>query len=120
MKSILLIIFVWLSFLAAFVYVEIYAANDYTDDKYIIHDTIENKQNLQIDTISYIKTIDSLQTVINDIQLDIDKYQTHTDSIADELLVAQYKLKRIEYYVSISKGTNSKYLRGWILRVLED
>lgn len=68
----------------------------------------------------YIHTIDSLQIVVNDCQLDIDKYEVYTDSIADELLVANYKLERIRYYNSIAaNGNNIKFLRGWINRVLE-
>lgn len=69
---------------------------------------------------SYQKSNDSLQTVINDLQLDIDKYQFYTDSIADELLVSNYKLERIKYYNSIAKGNNLSFLRGWINRVINE
>lgn len=69
---------------------------------------------------SYQKSNDSLQTVINDLQLDIDKYQSYTDSIADELLVSNYKLERIKYYNSIAKGNNLSFLRGWINRVINE
>lgn len=81
-------------------------------------ETINNLQNIQIEIKLYRDTIDSLQNVINDMQLDIDNFQLHTDSIADELLVTQYKLKRIKYYNSIATGTNLKFLRGWVNRVL--
>lgn len=84
-------------------------------------DTVyETSSNIQIDVKLYKDSIDSLQNVINDIQLDIYKYETYTDSIADELLVAQYKLERVKYYNSIATGTNLKYLRGWLNRVLEE
>lgn len=39
----------------------------------------------------------------------------------EELFVAKYKLQRIKKYCDIvKKGNNSKYLRGWILRTLNN
>lgn len=92
--------------------------DDVTENNNI--EQVDNSNLIQIDTISYINTIDSLQNVINDIQLDIHNYQDYTDSIGAELLVAKYKLERVKYYNNIATGTNIKYLRGWINRVLAE
>lgn len=51
----------------------------------------------------------------------IDSLKYINDSIEEKLIVANIKLKRIEYYNNIAnKGNNIKYLRGWINRVLKE
>lgn len=74
-----------------------------------------NKVNDEIYDNNYnIKIIDSLNVVINN--------KTHLcDSLKEELDVANFKLKRIEYYNDIAaKNNNIKFLRGWINRVLDN
>ena len=78
----------------------------------------KNYYNNKIDSLNNV--IEILNNSIDDLQIDIDLYEHHTDSIADELLVAQYKLERIKYYNSIATGTQLKFLRGWINRVIND
>ena len=47
---------------------------------------------------------------------------TTADSLRAELFTANYKLGRIKEYCNIVKNNNSQlqFLRGWIIRVLED
>lgn len=48
-----------------------------------------------------------------------DSLRKENKRLNEKLLVQEYKLQRIREYIRISgKGNNSKYLRGWILRVL--
>lgn len=49
----------------------------------------------------------------------LNAYKADTN-ISAELFVAKYKLERIRYYNNIATGTNLKFLRGWINRVLNE
>lgn len=81
------------------------------------------KEQYITDTI-YIK--DSVD--IKQYELNIRNYNTIIKSLKDsivilneDLIVAKYKLGRIEEYNKIAgRGNNIKYLRGWINRVLND
>lgn len=87
-----------------------------------IEDSIENyineindlNENNKIKDSVYNKRIDSLLNSNYDLTL-------KTDSLKAEVLFRDLKLNRIRSYVEISKrGNNIKYLRGWILRVLNE
>lgn len=50
-----------------------------------------------------------------------DSLKLMQDTFGADLFVAKYKLARIQRYVNISKkGKNSKYLRGWVQRALDE
>lgn len=125
-KNLILLYFVGCAIMsgAKFIFSSCQPVKDNTP-QYSITDIVKAKEETKdsvekVLSAKYIHTIDSLQTVVNDCQLDIDKYEAYNDSIADELLVANYKLERIRYYNSIAgNGNNIKFLRGWINRVLE-
>lgn len=76
---------------------------------------------LQIrDSLRYSFVIDSLKLENNNLKTVIREAANETDSLNEELIVANYKLERIKYYNDIAKnGNNLKYLRGWINRVLQ-
>lgn len=87
-----------------------------------IEDSIENyineindlNENNKIKDSVYNKRIDSLLNSNYDLTL-------KTDSLKAEVLFRDLKLNRIRSYVEISKrGNNIKYLRCWILRVLNE
>lgn len=61
--------------------------------------------------------IDSLRTELAKTK---DSLRMIENNIGSDLFVANYKLGRIKYYNDIAKGTNIKYLRGWINRVLNE
>lgn len=61
--------------------------------------------------------IDSLKTELAKTK---DSLRMIENNIGSDLFVANYKLGRIKYYNDIAKGTNIKYLRGWIYRVLNE
>lgn len=77
-----------------------------------------------IERIVYINSVDTLivKDTIVDYRTDsIDSLRHINDSLNSKLFIANYKLKRVEYYNSVAaKGNNIKYLRGWINRVLSD
>ena len=51
----------------------------------------------------------------------LDSVEAVKDSIIMDLVVAKYKLNRIKEYNKIAaKGSNLKYLRGWINRVVNE
>lgn len=61
--------------------------------------------------VIYCTTIDS--TLVNKIQIE-------RDSLKTELFIANYKLARIDEYVKLSeRGSNYRFLGGWIRRVLD-
>ena len=70
----------------------------------IIVKNLVDKEKYNI-TVSNLHTCDSTNVVLR-----------------DELLIANYKLGRIQSYCDIVKRDNTqlKYLRGWISRVLEN
>lgn len=79
----------------------------------------------QRDEIVYLK--DKLATkpeVIYVTQIDSTKImqiQAERDSLKEELFIATYKLKRIKEYVKLSeRGTNHRFLAGWVNRVLDE
>ena len=86
--------------------------------------------NIKIDSVKilYDKEIDKLINIIKERDSVITKYKLQNidtnlfiDSINEELLVAKYKLERIEYYNKIAaKDNNIKFLRGWINRVIKE
>lgn len=88
------------------------ACNSYHVESHNINDI--NKEPIH-DTI-YIP-IDIVDTIyIND-----TIYFSNDDSLKTEILLRDYKLIRIKEYCRIAQqGNNIKYLRGWILRVLND
>jgi hypothetical protein len=76
----------------------------------------KTEQNIE----TYVKTIDSLNNVIIDLRANIDTINTYYIEANDELVIAKYKLDRIEYYNNVAaKGNNIKFLRGWIKRVID-
>lgn len=77
-------------------------------DTIILRDTIRIK-----DTIRVYKIVDNTDTHA------VDSLVRINNEINKENLIMRYKLERINQYVRIAgKGHNSKFLRGWILRVL--
>lgn len=67
---------------------------------------------------SYVNKIKLLEQELN---LTKDSLKLITDSLNEDLFVANYKLARIKKYNEIAaKGNNIKYLRGWIRRALEE
>lgn len=61
--------------------------------------------------IVYLQELDTLQ---------VNKIQKTNDSLKVELFIANYKLARIKEYTELAEhGSNYRYLRGWINRVLE-
>lgn len=92
------------------------------DNDNSIEDSIENyineindlNENNKIKDSVYNKRLDSLFNSNYDLTL-------KTDSLKAEVLFRDLKLNRIRSYLEISKrGNNIKYLRGWILRVLNE
>lgn len=82
------------------------------------NDSLQNL--LTINLKSYKLSEDSLNTTIDYLKYGLDSLQHHSDSIAEDLQVSNYKLGRIKYYNSITTGNNLSFLRGWINRVLKD
>lgn len=77
-------------------------------DTIILRDTIRIK-----DTIRVYKIVDNTDTHA------VDSLVRINNEINKENLIMRYKLERINQYVRIAgKGNNSKFLRGWIIRVL--
>ena len=77
-------------------------------DTIILRDTIHIK-----DTVRIYKIVDNTDPRA------VDSLVRINNEINKENLVMRYKLERINQYVRIAgKGHNSKFLRGWILRVL--
>ena len=87
--------------------------------------TVMREYNITLDNNKQLK--DSLLIVNKQIQLlnkEIIKYkEINSNSCVDvreNLAVAEYKLLRIREYNRIAKqGNNIKFLRGWIIRVLD-
>lgn len=77
-------------------------------DTIILRDTIHIK-----DTVRIYKIVDNTDTHA------VDSLVRINNEVNKENIVMRYKLERINQYVRIAgKGNNSKFLRGWILRVL--
>lgn len=77
-------------------------------DTIILRDTIHIK-----DTVRIYKIVDNTDTRA------VDSLVRINNEVNKENIVMRYKLERINQYVRIAgKGHNSKFLRGWILRVL--
>lgn len=67
-----------------------------------------------------IDNTDSIVHKVNNTKYIIDSLQQSNDSLTGKLQVANYKLERIRYYNDVAKrGSNIKFLRGWINRVLD-
>lgn len=79
-------------------------------------------------TIIYVPVNDSTQTIkIVELQEELrrcrDSLEVYKKDtlISADLFEARYKLERIRYYNNIAKkGSNIKFLRGWINRVLDE
>ncbi len=87
---------------------------------------IQNKQN-QIDSLKqelsiYRNNNTELLDSINILIAEKDSIQTVADSIVADNFVYKYKLGRIQNYLNIVKNNSSqsKYLKGWITRVLNE
>ena len=82
--------------------------------------------NTPVEKIVYIPIEDSTSisensSVREQLRLTRDSLNFIRDSLGENLFIAKYKLGRIKYYNDIAaKDNNSKYLRGWINRVLND
>lgn len=98
----------------------------------IIVKNLVDKEKYDSVCIELIVAKDSIIGLQRSLKLEEEKYNItvnnlHTcDStnvvLRDELLIANYKLGRIQSYCDIVKRDNTqlKYLRGWINRVLEN
>lgn len=93
-----------------------------TNNDNSIEDSIESYINEIKDFKEYDKIKDSVYNKRVDSLLNSNYNLTlKTDSLRAEVLFRDLKLNRIRSYVEISKrGNNIKYLRGWILRVLNE
>lgn len=88
-----------------------YEVNNITDTLFV-HDTIN-----VVDTfyIEY-KTTDTIYQVNTD-----TVYKGNCDSLIEKLFVSEYKLQRVRYYlnIAIKSPSQTKFLKGWIIRVIE-
>lgn len=66
--------------------------------------------------------IDSLKLKESELLKTLNTCDSSNVAIRQELFVANYKLGRIKEYCEIVRKNNTqlKFLRGWIMRVLED
>ena len=82
-----------------------YKIDSLTTELNIIKDSLKLEQLKYQDVVSNLTICDSTSKALN-----------------SELFVANYKLGRIKEYCDIVKRDNTqlKYLRGWVMRVLED
>ena len=82
--------------------------------------------NTPVEKIIYVPIEDSTSISENiiireQLRLTRDSLNFVRDSLGEDLFIAKYKLGRIKYYNDIStKGNNSKFLHGWINRVLNE
>lgn len=86
-------------------------------------DSLETKITEYEDIINiYEKQIDSLSLESFVCRNKVDSIKFVADSLAAENFNYQYKLGRIQSYINIvnKNSTQSKYLKGWIIRVLND
>lgn len=88
----------------------------------------------QIDSLAtvaleYKQTIEDYEIKFKDLTLQdsisvvqIDSLKILTDSLATDNFIYKYKLGRIQNYINIvnNNSTQSKYLKGWITRVLNE
>lgn len=73
------------------------------------------------DTIVEQNYVNKIKLLEQELNLTKDSLKLITDSLNEDLFVANYKLARIKKYNEIAaKGNNIKYLRGWIRRALEE
>lgn len=60
---------------------------------------------------------DSIEVLINK----LDSFRNTNDSLSAQLVIRDLKIERIRYYNEVAgKGSNIKFLRGWINRVIEE
>lgn len=58
---------------------------------------------------------------LNKTRLKVDSLQAANDSIGRKLLLSNYKVEKVRYYLNITLRDRSqdKFLKGWIRRALE-
>lgn len=82
--------------------------------------SVEVNEPVAIERYIPIESTDSIIHKVNNTKYIIDSLSTRCDSLTGKLQVANYKLERIRYYNDVAKrGSNIKFLRGWINRVLD-
>lgn len=110
-------------FLVAIAVFAIACSKQPVEKEYVYVPTIE----LKIDSnyiYAYNDAVANLNIVrdsLDSVKDSLDSVKTILSSTNSELFVAKYKLERIKIYCDLAKKkNNSKYLRGWILRTLND
>lgn len=93
-----------------------------TNDDTDVQVAIDSLQKIQAHELNIWKfKVDSLNAEIDDYKKVIEEADSTIVTLNEDLVIAKYKLNRIEYYNKIAaKGNNIKFLRGWINRVLKD
>ena len=122
-----LITFITFAILAAIIAVAIITNNrlerEINSDYTIQIDSLKAEINKYDNTINiYKKEVDSLQIKNFNYSNQIDSLKIVIDSLAAENFRYQYKLGRIKSYVSLvnKNSSQSKFLKGWITRALNE
>jgi len=81
--------------------------------------TISNKIS-RIDTV-FINNNDSLLQLNQEHLFAIEIQRKQIDSISKKLFIANYKIERVKYYLSIClrNPKQDKFLKGWVKRAVE-
>lgn len=74
------------------------------------------------DSLKYAQRIIGLEHYNTLLKDSIDSLKSMNTKIAAESFVANYKLNRIKYYINLvdKKPSQTKFLKGWIKRVLNN